>query len=92
MDFYLVSYDVPGDRRRTKIASLLEDYGHRVQFSVFEVWLDKHTLADLLKRLDALLQPEEDSVRLYRLCGNCQTTVVIRGLGSAPQPPGPLIV
>jgi len=92
MDFYLISYDVPAHGRRTKIASLLEDYGQRVQLSVFEVWLDKRALAELLGRLDALLQPEEDSVRVYRLCSACQAAVIVRGLGSAPRPPGALIV
>jgi len=67
MDFYLVSYDIPNDRRRTKVASLLQDYGQRVQFSVFEVWLTQATQRELLGRLEKLIDAEEDSVRLYWL-------------------------
>jgi len=36
----LVSYDVPDDRRRTKIAALLKDFGERVQYSVLECLLE----------------------------------------------------
>jgi CRISPR-associated endonuclease Cas2 len=34
--FYLVCYDVVLDRRRNKVAHILEGYGLRVQKSVFE--------------------------------------------------------
>jgi len=30
----LVSYDVPDDRRRTRLAHALKDFGERVQYSV----------------------------------------------------------
>lgn len=92
MDFYLVSYDIPGDRRRTKMANLLQDYGQRVQDSVFEVWLDAAGLKDLQARLSRLVNVTEDSVRVYRLCAACQKTVAVLGVGREPQPPGPLII
>ncbi|RJP64442.1 MAG: CRISPR-associated endonuclease Cas2, partial [Candidatus Abyssobacteria bacterium SURF_17] len=31
-----VSYDVSNNKKRSKIADILKDYGHRVQYSVFE--------------------------------------------------------
>src|SRR5262245_31991344 len=34
--FYLIAYDIPNDQRRTKVAKTLEDFGDRVQYSVFE--------------------------------------------------------
>ena len=33
----LVAYDIPDDKRRSRVAHLLESYGDRVQFSVFVV-------------------------------------------------------
>lgn len=33
---YVISYDISNDKIRTKIAKELENYGRRVQFSVFE--------------------------------------------------------
>lgn len=38
---YLVSYDITSDRRRRRIANLLENYGKRIQYSVFECYLDE---------------------------------------------------
>jgi len=32
----LSGYDIPSDKRRKKVSDLLEGYGQRVQYSVFE--------------------------------------------------------
>ncbi|MEW6376162.1 MAG: CRISPR-associated endonuclease Cas2, partial [Thermodesulfobacteriota bacterium] len=42
--FYVVSYDIPDDQRRIKIAKILEDFGDRVQYSVFECLLEQDLL------------------------------------------------
>ena len=34
--FILVSYDIPNDKRRLKVMKAVQDYGTRVQYSVFE--------------------------------------------------------
>lgn len=44
---YIVSYDIPDTKRRTKLAKMLEDFGDRVHYSVFECILD----SDLLKKM-----------------------------------------
>jgi CRISPR-associated endonuclease Cas2 len=43
----LVSYDIPDDRRRTKLAHTLKDFGQRVQYSVFECLLTADQVAHL---------------------------------------------
>lgn len=58
------SYDVSEDRRRRKIARLLEDAATRVQYSVFEVRLARSHAQALGQRLAALLGPG-DSLRVY---------------------------
>lgn len=50
--FFLVSYDIPDDRRRARIFKLLHGWGERVQYSVFCCQLnprEQHTLLDELK-------------------------------------------
>lgn len=85
--FYVISYDIPSDRRRLKVAKLLEGYGERVQKSVFEAHLDKHGYDDLRKRLAKLMNAEEDNVRFYRLCADCRLTVEAVGkVGVTPEP------
>lgn len=92
MELYLVAYDIPSDRRRQRVANWLQDYGQRVQFSVFEVWLPQGERKTFLRRLERLIDAEKDSVRLYYLCGACQKRVITLGQGQPPQPPGPIII
>ena len=91
MDFYLVTYDIPADRRRNRVADVLQDYGARVQYSVFEVWLDVALSQELRKRLTAEIVPEEDSIRFYRLCATCCEKVDVMGKGALPVAPGLVI-
>jgi CRISPR-associated protein Cas2 len=78
---YLVSYDIPDDRRRTKLAKTLKDFGDRVQFSVFECLLDADLLAKMTDRIRAVISEDEDSVRIYSLCGSCERAIAIIGQG-----------
>jgi len=79
---YVISYDIPVDRRRAKIAKLLEGFGQRVQYSVFECDLTEPEYAALKRKLQRALKPAEgDSLRTYRLCAACVKTVVVEGAG-----------
>lgn len=68
----VISYDVPQDKRRTKIHSILKSYGQWVQYSVFECDLTETQYAKLRSRLSKQIKPDEDSIRFYFLCGCCQ--------------------
>ncbi len=67
----VVAYDIPDDRRRTKVMKLLEGYGNRVQYSVFECELRPADLDELKVRMRRLIRKEEDDVRFYPLCQSC---------------------
>lgn len=73
--FIVVSYDIPEDKRRTKVHSLLKSYGQWMQYSVFECEVTAAQYAKLRSRLEKLLKPETDSVRFYSLCACCQGKV-----------------
>lgn len=92
MNFYLITYDVPDDKPRTKLADLLQDYGSRVQYSVFEAWLKARQFAELRDRVAALMGDHRGEVRFYRLCALCQQNVSIVGDGDLPTPPGIVII
>ena len=77
----VVSYDVPDDKRRLRLAKLLLDYGKRVQYSVFECDLTPAQMDAMLERVQAIVDAEADSVRVYRLCASCEKSVVIVGKG-----------
>ena len=80
--FYLVTYDISDNQRRTKVAKILEDYGDRVQYSVFEMELEgTDQLADLCNRLEQVIDRQKDGVRVYFLCQGCRAKIAILGQG-----------
>jgi CRISPR-associated protein Cas2 len=80
--FMLVSYDICDPKRLPKVAKLMEGYGVRVQYSVFECSLTERQLMELQRRLKRLIKPEVDSVRFYLLCESCRDEIVILGQGT----------
>lgn len=68
---YLVCYDTPDTRRRTRVAKLLESRGFRVQWSVFECQATPALFDELRRSLAGLIDAEEDNVRIYPLCKEC---------------------
>ncbi|MEK7281240.1 MAG: CRISPR-associated endonuclease Cas2 [Chloroflexota bacterium] len=74
--FAVVCYDIPDDRRRTKIGKILEGYGSRVQWSVFECDLTEKQMQKLKERL-AKVTGKEDTLRYYHLCAGCVLKVEV---------------
>ena len=80
--FIVISYDIPNDRRRTRLAALLEGYGERVQYSVFECLLRESQLKALRRRMLPLLNLREDSVRFYFLPQDAVAQIAVVGVGA----------
>jgi CRISPR-associated protein Cas2 len=76
---YLVVYDIPDDRRRTRLHDRLLDYGSPVQYSVFECLADAAELAKMQKMILRTISKRADHVRIYRLCASCLKEVWISG-------------
>jgi CRISPR-associated protein Cas2 len=91
-NFYVIVYDIPDDKRRTKIAKALEALGERAQYSVFEVYLTPPEMDALEKKLKKMMKENEDAVRIYLLCGTCRERVHSLGQGQVSAPPGLVIV
>lgn len=60
----LLTYDIQKTKSRTKVATLLEGFGLRVNYSVFELEIKKKSLEKLLKNIEKLCG-KHDSVRVY---------------------------
>ncbi len=73
--FYVVAYDIPNDKRRTKVHKTLSGFGQWTQYSLFECHLSDKQYLQLRQRLDRLLEAEQDSVRFYVLCAACLAKV-----------------
>jgi len=70
--YVVITYDVntetkEGRGRLRKVAKACESRGQRVQKSVFEVKVSEAVYEALRHRLVGIIDPEEDSLRFYRL-------------------------
>ena len=59
--------DKAGRKRLATVARILERYGARVQKSVFEVRLPERSIQMIRQTLTEVMDPNEDSLRLYRV-------------------------
>lgn len=71
MEHIIITYDISDDKRRGKVSNLLENYGIRVQYSVFEYKLKPEDLLKLKFYLKKVINKEEDRIHFYRLCLGC---------------------
>ena len=93
----LVSYDVntqdaEGRKRLRHIARHCENWGQRVQFSVFECLVDPAQWAALRARLLDCIDPDKDSLRFYFLGSNWKNRVEHVGAKPGYDPQGPLVL
>lgn len=79
---YLIAYDISSDKRRTKIHKTLCGFGKWTQFSMFECFLNEKEFITLRHRLDKILNPNVDNLRIYTICVSCQSKA--ETIGSSP--------
>lgn len=93
----LVAYDVEteskgGQRRLRRVARACQDFGQRVQFSVFECNVDPAQWVSLRSRLIQEIDPAKDSLRFYFLGSNWRRRVEHIGAKPTYDSEGPIIV
>ena len=93
----LVTYDVstvekPGVRRLRRVAQACEDYGTRVQKSVFECQVGQKEWARLRDRLLTEIKRDEDSLRFYFLDEKAATATEHHGVAKPLDLSEPLIL
>ncbi len=92
----LITYDVStisdgGTRRLRRVAKKCEDFGVRVQNSVFECIVDSTQLKILEIELEELINPAVDSLRIYTLGNNYKNKVKHIGAKKSLEVEDPLI-
>jgi len=92
----LVTYDVrtttlDGRRRLQKVAKICQNYGQRVQNSVFECVVDGKQFTQLKSKLKEVVNADEDSLRFYRLGNRYKEKVEHVGTKAVLDLEGPLI-
>lgn len=92
----VITYDVNTEttesrRRLRHVARQCQNFGQRVQKSVFECLVDPAQWTQLRKSLIEEINHEEDSLRFYFLGANWKRRVEHAGLDNTYDPQGPLI-
>ena len=67
MSHWLVIYDIRDEKRLRRVAKIAENYGLRVQRSVFEMECDRKTIDRLRAELQKIIE-EEDYIVYFKLC------------------------
>ena len=78
----VVCFDVCDDRRLYRVSREVENFGVRVQKSIFECHLSEAQLEKLQKRLAAHIDASEDHVRYYTMCNKDVGMIAVDGPGS----------
>jgi CRISPR-associated protein Cas2 len=91
----LITYDVAtpdaaGEKRLRRVARACEDYGVRVQKSVFECTIGDTDWVRLKSRLLAEVDSKQDSLRVYHLGADMQ--IEHHGAAEPVDLTGPLVV
>ena len=75
----VLAYDIAADSRRTRLASALEEWGYRLQESVFQLRLENGELDEVRERVDGIIDADDDVVHLYPLCAACLARGEVHG-------------
>jgi CRISPR-associated protein Cas2 len=76
---HLIAYDIREPARLRRVAKVCEDFGIRVEYSVFECDLSQELFQELWSRLTEEIDHTEDTILAYRICGSCVLRIASMG-------------
>lgn len=71
----IISYDISDDKLRTKFSKYLSRFGHRIQYSVFEIDNSKRIIDNIVNDLNNNFEKrfsQEDSVIIFKMSSSCE--------------------
>ena len=71
----IISYDIASDKLRTKFAKYLTRFGHRIQYSVFEIENSNKLLNNIICDIENRYSKqftEADSVYIFKMSASCE--------------------
>ncbi len=75
----LIAYDITDQKRLHKVAQVCEDWGVRVQYSVFECRLEADAFDRFWQELKDKIDEAEDRLVAYKICLNCARDIRCAG-------------
>jgi CRISPR-associated protein Cas2 len=73
----IISYDISNDKLRNRFSKFLSKFGHRLQYSVFEIRNSRRILLNIKKEIENNFEKsfgENDSVIIFDLSEQCKKT------------------
>ena len=73
----IISYDITNDKLRTKFSKFLTKFGHRLQFSVYEITNSKRVQDNIVCEIKNTFEKkfsQSDSIVIFNLSENCKVT------------------
>jgi len=74
----IVAYDIHLDKRRIKLAEYLDNFGKRINLSVFECMFTETELKKTISVAGKIIDTKTDQVVYYTICLNCYTKIVMQ--------------
>ena len=71
----IVSYDIANDKLRTRFSKYLTRFGHRIQYSVYEIDNSDRILNNIMADIKNLFEKQfgqSDSVYIFNLSASCE--------------------
>lgn len=71
----VISYDISNDKLRTRFSKYLSRFGHRIQYSVFEIDNSPKILYNIKEDLKNKFEKnftQEDSVIIFNMSSSCE--------------------
>lgn len=75
----LVAYDITSPKRLARVARICEDYGARVQYSLFECRLEEKEFAEFWLLLLNEIDESEDRLVAYKIDAKCAKDTLTAG-------------
>lgn len=75
----LIAYDIADQKRLHKVAKVCEDWGVRVQYSIFECRLEATAFDRFWASLREQIDDTEDRLVAYKICLNCARDIRCAG-------------
>lgn len=76
----LVAYDITKPRRLARVARVCEEFGVRVQYSVFECRLEESEFEEFWLRLLEEIDEDEDRLVAYKIDARCAKETLTAGV------------
>lgn len=73
----IISYDISDDKLRTRFSKFLGRFGHRIQYSVFEIDNSEKILNNIVTEIKNHFEKkfsQSDSVYIFQMSSSCKVT------------------